>query len=205
MTVRLPFRGPEDLPAAVAAIRETVACGGVCAFPTETYYGLGCDPWNRDGVARVFTLKGRPQEKALPLVAADLAQVEELAELDGVWRERLHSVWPAPCSVVLPVRRLLPASGSTVAVRVPAHSLLRGLLARTGPLTSTSANAAGGPSPVTGEEVEAFLGPGLDLLLDGGRTPGGAPSTVLDLTVAPPAIRRMGAWEPPAAWDLQVV
>ena len=205
MTVRLPLQGPADLPAAVAAVREVVAQGGVCAFPTETYYGLGCDPWNRDGVARVFTLKGRPQEKALPLVAADLTQVEELAELGEVWRDRLRSAWPAPLSVVLRLRRYLPACGFTVAVRVPAHPLLRTLLARTGPLTSTSANAADGPPPVTGEEVEAVLGRGLDLLLDGGSTPGGAPSTLLDLTVVPSVILRKGAWEPPAAWDVQVV
>lgn len=195
----LPFSGEAHLPAAVAAVRETLAAHGVIALPTETFYGLAVDPFDPEAVARVFALKGRDAGKALLVVAASLAQAQELAVIPDPWHHRLAAVWPAPLTVIFQARRPLPGSGTTVAVRVPAHALLRALLAEVGPLTATSANLSGKPPALNPEEVRAMVGT-VDLLLDGGSTPGGLPSTLLDLTRTPPQVLRPGAFPVPAAW-----
>jgi len=196
---RLCFRTAADLPAAVIAVREVLQRHGVVVIPTETFYGLAADPRDPEAVAKVFALKGRDAAKGLLVVAADLAQAAQLAVIPPLWQQRLAKVWPAPLTVVFPARRPLPASGSSVAVRVPDHALLRALLAQVGPLTATSANLAGEPPA---REVEALgsVGEGADLVLDGGPTPGGAPSTLLDALTVPPRILRPGAFPVPAAW-----
>ena len=197
---RLPFRTIDDLDAAVVACRVVVARHGVIALPTETFYALAVRPDDPLAVDALLTLKGRPAEKALPLVAADLRQVEELVWVPPAWRDRLAQTWPAPLSVVLPVVRPLAACGATAAVRVPAHDLLRALVLELGPLTATSANRADAPALSEPARVAGDLGDGLELLLDGGPTPGGLPSTLLDLTVNPPKILRQGTFQPPPDW-----
>lgn len=197
---RLPFRSDSHLAAAVMACRTAFDRHGVVAIPTETFYGLAVRPDDAAAVEALYALKGRPAEKALPLVVADFAQAEELAVFPPVWAMRLAEVWPAPLSVVAPVRRPLAACRATAAVRVPAHRLLRALLRELGPLTATSANPSGGSAPCSPEEVEEGLGSLLALLLDGGPTPGGAPSTLLDLGIEPPKLLRRGAFELPAEW-----
>lgn len=203
MTLRLPFFAAGDLPQAAAAVREVIRDHGVCAFPTETFYGLGCDPRDPEAVARVFALKGRSADKALPVVAADVRQVLDLAAIEVAWLARLTAVWPAPLTVVLPVQAPLAAAGPSVAVRIPSHALLRSLLARVGPLTATSANPAGAAPTFTGDAALTSLGPGLDLLLDGGDTAGGMASTLVDLTRTPPILLRAGSWLPPREWGVK--
>jgi L-threonylcarbamoyladenylate synthase len=200
MTARLPFSTAADLPAAVAAVREVLARHGVVALPTETFYGLAVDPHDRIAVARVFDLKGREATKALLVVAASLQQVERLVVLDPRRRAALAAAWPAPLTVVLPLAAPLAAAAGSLAVRVPAHPLLRSLLARVGPLTATSANRSGAPPCATADTVAAALGGEVDLLLDGGATPGGAPSTLVDWTGERPAAQRVGAWPLPPDW-----
>jgi L-threonylcarbamoyladenylate synthase len=200
MILRLPFRAPAHLPAAVAAVREAVAAHGVVALPTETFYGLAVDPADAEAVARVFALKGRDFGKALLVVAASLDQVDRLVSLDAARRAALSAAWPAPLTVVLPLRRPLAAAAGSLAVRIPDHALLRSLLARVGPLTATSANRSGAPPSVTAGAVAAALGDEIALLLDGGETPGGAPSTVLDWTTERPVLLRPGAWQAPLDW-----
>jgi L-threonylcarbamoyladenylate synthase len=194
--IRLPFTSPAHLPAAAAAVRETLAAHGVIALPTETFYGLAVDPHDEVAVGRVFAIKGRDAAKALLVVAASLAQVERLVVLDDRRRTALAAVWPAPLTVVLPQRLPLAASPGTLAVRVPDHPLLRSLLARVGPLTATSANRGGVPPCVDAAAVAAALGGEVDLLLDGGPAPGGAPSTLVDWTGGEPVVLRPGAWSP---------
>lgn len=203
MTVWVPFRASADLPRAAAAVREVMGAHGVCAFPTETFYGLGCDPHDAQAVSRVFALKGRPGEKALPLVAATMDQVNTLAVIAEEWQQRLTRVWPAPLTVIVPVRTPLAAAGGTVAVRIPAHPLLRALLARVGPLTATSANRAGAQPAATPAALAADLCPEVDLVLDGADTAGGLATTLLDLTAVPPAVLRKGAWAPPREWGVK--
>lgn len=197
----LPFRSARELPSAVAAVREVLAAHGVVVIPTETFYGLAADPRDRQGVAKVFALKGRDAAKALLVVAASLEQAQELAVISEPWRCRLQDVWPAPLTVVFPAREPLPGSGTTVAVRVPAMDLLRELLAEVGPLTATSANVSGRPPAQRVEEL-GELGEQADLVLDGGTTPGGLPSTLLDATAAPARLLRSGAWAVPSHWLL---
>jgi L-threonylcarbamoyladenylate synthase len=200
MTARLPFRRPADLSAACEAVAAVHRAHGVVTLPTETFYGLAVPPEDGLAVARVFEIKGRPAEKALLVVVASLAQAETLVEIPGRWRDPLASVWPAPLTVVLPVRRTLPAAAATLAIRVPAHELLRELLGSTGPLTATSANPSGSPPISDPDLLVAVLGSSLDLVLDGGTTPGGLPSTVLDLAGRCPRVLREGAWRVPDEW-----
>ncbi|HNX50265.1 MAG TPA: L-threonylcarbamoyladenylate synthase [Thermoanaerobaculaceae bacterium] len=197
---RLRFGEIQDVGAAELACRDLLAAHGIVALPTETFYGLAVSPDDPAAVEALLTLKGRSAEKSLPLVAANLRQVEVLVELPPVWRARLVRVWPAPLTVVLPVRRALAACGRTAAVRVPAHPLLRTLLEALGPLTATSANRTGTPALAEPDAVARTLGDGLGLLLDGGVTPGGLPSTLLDLTYDRPKILRAGAFRPPSSW-----
>lgn len=197
---RLAFRAEADLPAAVVACRVALDRCGVVAIPTETFYGLAVRPDDAAAVESVLVLKGRPAEKALPLVAADLSQARELIVLSPVWATRLAGVWPAPLSVVATLHRPLAACGPTAAVRVPDHGLLRALLRELGPLTATSANPSGLPAPSSPEEVARSLAGGLALLLDGGETPGGRSSTLLDIGSEPPKLLRSGAFQPPREW-----
>jgi len=199
MTLRLPFHTPADLPRAATAVREVLAAHGVCAFPTETFYGLGCNPHDARAVERIFELKGRPGEKALPVVAATMDQVDALAVVEEAWQRRLARVWPAPLTVVVPVRVPMAAVGSTVAIRITAHRLLRSLLARVGPLTATSANRAGGPPAGTVTELSLEV----DLVLDGGDTTGVLATTLLDLTASPAVVLRTGSWLPPREWGVK--
>jgi L-threonylcarbamoyladenylate synthase len=201
MMQTVPLTLPSHLPAAVAAVREVLARHGVIALPTETFYGLAVDPGDEVAVARVFAIKGRDGGKALLVVAADLAQAGELAELDGARRAALAAIWPAPLTVVLPVRRPLAAAAATIAVRVPDHALLRSLLARVGPLTATSANRSGARPAAAAGEVAAALAGEVDLILDGGPTEGGVPSTLVDWTGAHPRLLRPGAFALPASWS----
>ncbi|HPC82975.1 MAG TPA: L-threonylcarbamoyladenylate synthase [Thermoanaerobaculaceae bacterium] len=195
-----PFHADSDLPAAAAACRAALDGHGVVAVPTETFYGLAVDPRDAAAVEAVLELKGRPADKALPLVAADLDQVAELVVLAPVWVARLAAVWPAPLTVVAPVRQPLPACGRTAAVRVPGHGLLRALLRMTGPLTATSANPSGLPALISPAAVAKAFGRGLALLLDGGDAPGGSPSTLVDICSEVPKLLRPGAFRPPREW-----
>jgi L-threonylcarbamoyladenylate synthase len=201
--LRLPFVASSDLLKAVAAVREVLSRHGVVAVPTETFYGLAVDPHDREALSRIYRAKNRASDKALSVVGASLGQLEALVEIREPWRARLDAVWPAPLTVVLPARRALSGAAATLAVRVPAHDLLRRLLFRVGPLTATSANVSGGTPTVDPAEVERVLGARLDLLLDGGRTPGGSPSTLLDCTVEPPIMLREGEWDPPEGWSVK--
>ncbi len=201
---RLPFTVESHLAGAADGVRAVLAGGGIVALPTETFYGLAVRPDDETAVRRVFALKGRPADRALLVVAASVAQLASWVRIASRWRARLEAVWPAPVTVVLPSARASAAAGAaTLAVRVPAHRLLRELLAELGPLTATSANASGAPPCTRPDDVARTLGHGLALLLDGGETPGGAASTLLDLTADPPVVLRAGAWRPPESWGVK--
>ena len=192
---RLRFLDGRDVREAAPAVRETVAAGGVVLLPTETFYGLGADPASRAGVTAVYRLKERPGGMPLPVLVPDWDRLEALVTVPPRYRVRLSRTWPAPLTVVLPARRALPAAagGGTLAVRIPAHDRLRALLYLVGPLTGTSANRHGVPPAVTSDAALAALGAAPDLVLDGGVTPGGEPSTLVDLTGSEPRILRRGA------------
>jgi L-threonylcarbamoyladenylate synthase len=173
--------------------------GGIVAFPTDTVYGLGAGISIGHAVEQVYQIKERPFSMALPLLLADKSQLAEVAEPVPAIAWRLADKFlPGALTIVLPKSQLVPdivtGSGKTVAVRIPAHpipvALARGLGT---PIVGTSANLSGKPSPLTADEVYAQLGNKIDLIIDGGRCPGGKESTIVDLTGETPMVLREGA------------
>jgi L-threonylcarbamoyladenylate synthase len=159
--------------------------GGLIAFPTETYYGLGVDPFNTEALARLFAVKQRQPDKPVLVLVAEQAQVSELAaEVPAVLHRLMTAFWPGPLTLVFPGRASLPSllTGGTgnVGIRQSPHPLAARLLAAFGgPITATSANRSGAPPATTAAEVQESLGSEIDLILDGGTTPGGAGSTLV--------------------------
>lgn len=170
------------------------ARGGVLGIPTDTLYGLAADPLSRAGCETIYALKGRPAEKAMPVLVSGTEHLEALGvRITPELLARLFNVWPAPLTVILPLAVPVAASGGspTLAVRVPAHEELRHLLEAIGPLTATSANRSGEPAATAADEV-ARLFPQLDLVLDGGPSRERRPSTMVDLTGPAPRLLREG-------------
>lgn len=188
----------DDLARAIDVLRR----GGVVAYPTDTLYGLAVDPRRQDALEKLFAVKGRPAAMAVPLIAADTQQALAAGHF-GVPELRLaQAFWPGPLSIVVPAapgicRRAL-GDGETVAVRVPAHAVGRALAAGLGfCITATSANRSGEPPTARPGDVAASLGARIDLLLDDGPAPGGAPSTIVAMGPDGPRLVRAGA----LAWD----
>ena len=183
---------PEDL----RSLRDFLASGGVAAVPTETYYALAADPTSAKGVSRVFELKGRDAEKALPVLFAGPEQLRGLGVEETDALRRVLPLWPAPLTAILPVASPIPCGGDdgSLAVRMPAREDLRTLMRHTGPLTGTSANMSGSPPLSDPNEIEIAFGGALDLLVDGGVTPGNRPSTLVDARFDPPRVLRRGAY-----------
>lgn len=169
------------------------------AFPTESFYGLGADALDPEAVVRVFRVKGRPPDKPLLVLVDSLDMAARVATAIPAAASRLVArYWPGPLTLVLAARPGIPealtAGTGTIGVRIPGHRLALALVRAAGvPVTAPSANPHGAPAPRTAGETLAGLGGGVDLVLDGGPTPGGPPSTVLDVTVTPPRIVRLGA------------
>jgi len=173
--------------------------GGIVAFPTDTVYGLGASINIRHAVERVYQVKERPRSLPLPLLLADKSQIAEVAELvpQAAWR-LADKFLPGALTIVLYKSKSVPdiitGGGKTVAIRIPAHPLPLALIQGVGtPIVGTSANLSGKPSALTAAEVYAQLGNKVDLIIDGGRCPGGRESTIVDLTGEVPLILREGA------------
>jgi L-threonylcarbamoyladenylate synthase len=180
---------------AAAILRQ----GGLVAFPTETFYGLGAAGLDAAAARRVFAAKGRPASMPLLLLVDSLAMAASVAaEITPRARELMERHWPGALTLILRATPSIPtevtAGTGTVGVRVPAHAVARALVRALGePVTAPSANPTGASPPVTAAEVLAQLDGAVDLILDAGATSGGAPSTVLDVTVEPPRVIRQGA------------
>ncbi|MBL0274727.1 MAG: threonylcarbamoyl-AMP synthase [Anaeromyxobacter sp.] len=168
----------------IAEAAAALRAGAVIAYPTETFYGLGALAVDGAAVERLARAKGRPDGKPLPLLAADLAQVEAVAVLSPLARRLAGACWPGPLTLVLPARPglhpLLTGGGATVGVRVTGGEVAAALaLAAGGALVSTSANLAGAPPAASPADLDPALVARLDLVLDCGPAPGGLPSTVV--------------------------
>jgi len=178
--------------------------GGVVAFPTETFYGLGAAALDAAAARRVVAVKGRPDGKPLLVLVDSAAMVEVVArEIPPRARELMARYWPGPLTLVLPARPEVPdevtAGSGTVGVRLSPHPVARGLVRALGaPVTAPSANRSGQPAPTTAAAVFADFRDRIELVLDGGVTTGGEPSTVLDATVDPPRVIRAGALRMPS-------
>lgn len=180
--------------AALDGVVAAVAAGEVVVIPTDTVYGLACDPGNAAAVERIYAIKERPAGLELTLLAASRADVEEAVDLDETARRLADRFWPGPLSIVAPVgrRRLaIPRNGTTLSTRVPGHPLLLELLSRTGPLASTSANRHGAPAATDADSARAALPEAVAIVLDGGPAAGLA-STIIDCSRTPPEVLREG-------------
>lgn len=162
--------------------------GGIVAYPTETYYGLGVDPFNEQALARLFKVKNRPSVKPVLVLVADRGQVALLArEISGAALRLMDRFWPGPLTLVLPARSelspFLTGGTGTVGVRLSPHPAALSLLqAFAAPLTATSANRSGQDPAVTAGEVQTAFGSEVDLILDGGKTPGKKGSTLVGVS-----------------------
>ena len=178
---------------------DAVLAGRVVAYPTDTLYGLAVDPRQAGAARRLFALKVRTPDRALPLVAADVAQVlTTLGPLTDAERRLADACWPGPLTIVMrteaPLAPAVTGRAGTIAVRVPAHAVARALARAVGhPVTATSANRSGREACATADDVWAALGESIALLLDAGPTPGGAPSTIVRLEPDGPRLLRAGA------------
>jgi len=183
-------------PGAIEAALAVLSRGGLVAFPTDTVYGVGALAFDSSAVERVFAAKGRDVAKALPILLADAESASRVAEpLPDEARKLAKAFWPGPLTLVVRKLACVPeavSQGNTIGLRVPDHPVAIALLRASGPLAATSANPSGGPNPLSADEVVSGLGDKIDLVLDGGKTPGGRPSTVVDCTVEPPVLVREG-------------
>ncbi len=191
----------------VAAGAALLARGGIVAYPTETFYGLGALASQAGALARLVAAKLRPEGKAVPLIAADERQIEAVARLDDPLARLLaRRFWPGPLTLVLPalshVDPVVTGGGGTVAVRIPGHPVARELARLAGgAVVSTSANLAG-EAPVTRPSaLSSALVARLDGVVDGGETPGGLASTIVSVVGGAPTLVRAGAvpWDEVAA------
>lgn len=198
MTVTRRSDDPEAVALAVAALAD----GSVVAVPTDTVYGLAVDPYQPEAVRRLFALKGRPSDVALPVLVARQDQIEALAgRLVGIAGALADRFWPGPLTLVVPRRAGFavdlggpPSFRKMVGIRWPAHPLTEDLCHRLGPLAVTSANIHGAPPATTAAQVEqAFVGADEPaVILDAGEC-NGIPSTVVECRGSVPACLRNGA------------
>ncbi len=183
---------PDVFESALRVLRS----GGLVAFPTDTVYGVGSLAFDDKAVRSIYLAKGRSPEKAIPILLGDAADIEKVAlMLPDSARRLADRFWPGALTLVVRKRPELPETVSatdTVGVRVPNHPVARTLLRAAGPMAVTSANMSGQASPWTASEVLQQLAGRIPLIIDGGRTPGGMPSTVLDCTKEQPVILRAG-------------
>lgn len=190
----LPADDTDSLTRAVALVQA----GEVIAAPTDTVYGLVCPFDSSRAIERLYWVKERPPEKALPVLLGDESQLAQVIDgpIPQEAQELIARFWPGPLTLILAARPHLPpvltAGGSTVGVRIPNHPFLRALARGAGPLASSSANRSGGPECRTAAEVLAQLEGRVPLLVDAGPSPHGQASTVLDLSGPSPRILREG-------------
>ena len=195
MSEKLPSGIQKQVERGISILKQ----GGIVAFPTDTVYGLGACVSIHQAVERVYTVKERPRNMALPLLLADTSQITEVANyVPPIAWLLIDNFLPGALTIVLPKSNSVPdivtGGGATVAVRIPAHPVPVALAKGLGtPIVGTSANLSGRPSPLTADEVCSQFGNKLDLVIDGGRCPGGKESTVVDVTGETPVILREGA------------
>ncbi len=185
-----------DREGAGAAIEKAVhvlQSGGVIAYPTETFYGLGVRFDNHESLKKLYDLKKRPREKAMPLIIGDigllgmLVSPQWLGKIPAPASLLMGKYWPGPLTLLMPaiegLSEYVSAHTGKVAVRVPGKSLALALARKAGfPVTATSANPSGMPPADDGGKVSAYFDGSLDLIVDGGKTPGGLPSTIVDVS-----------------------
>jgi L-threonylcarbamoyladenylate synthase len=178
---------------------ESISQGGIIAFRTDTFYGLGADPSNEAAIKRIRELKGREDDKPILLLISDEQQISRfISKQSSLFAEVAKRFWPGPLTIVGPARDELPedltAGSHTIGLRLPADENARAIVgACGGALTATSANLSGQPEARSASDVARYFPTAIDLIIDGGEVNAIRPSTVLDLSGAEPRIVREGA------------
>jgi L-threonylcarbamoyladenylate synthase len=191
-TVILSARQSGAIPQALEILNR----GGLVAFPTDTVYGVGALAFDSAAIESIYTAKNRPIEKAIPVLIGGPEDLNKItADIPLIAAKLARRFWPGPLTLVVPKHPDLPevvSATPTVGVRVPDHPVARALLRAAGPMAVTSANLSGAASPSTAGEVSRQLNGRIPLILDGGESPGGVPSTVVDCLGTELAILREG-------------
>ena len=175
---------------------QALSSGGLVAFPTDTYYGIGCDLFDKRAIERIYQLKQLPKTHELSFICIDLAEVARYAVVDNAAYRVLRRKTPGPFTFILPATRLVPdlvlRRQKTVGIRVPDSPIALALVRQLAhPLISTSAATPGGEVLIDAKDIKEQLGHGLDLVLDGGYK-ANEPSSVIDLTGPEPVVVRQG-------------
>ncbi|HTP29542.1 MAG TPA: L-threonylcarbamoyladenylate synthase [Anaeromyxobacteraceae bacterium] len=175
---------------------QSLSSGGLIAFPTDTYYGIGCDLFDKRAIERIYQLKQLPRSHELSFICADMAEVARFAIVENVAYRVLRRKAPGPFTFVLPATRLVPdlvlRRQKTVGIRVPDSPVALALVKQLAhPIISTSAATPDGEVLIDARDIKERLGHGLDLILDGGYR-ANEPSTVIDLTGPEPVVVRLG-------------
>lgn len=191
-TIILPASGPD----AISRALEVLKGGGLVAFPTDTVYGVGALAFDAIAVESIYSAKNRPIEKAIPILLGGPEDLDKVTtDIPPIAAKLAARFWPGALTLVVSKHPKLPdviSSAPTIGVRVPDHPVARLLLRAAGPMAVTSANISGEASPQTAEEVNRQLNGRIPLILNGGESPGGVPSTVVNCLGTEPVILREG-------------
>ncbi|MBN2466799.1 MAG: threonylcarbamoyl-AMP synthase [Deltaproteobacteria bacterium] len=186
-------------PRSIKSAVDVMRAGGVVAYPTETFYGLGVDALSGGAIRKIYSIKKRdPSQPLLILISHYDLLSEYVAMVPEIARKLTERFWPGPLTIIFSasprIPSLLCAGTGKIAVRISSHPIARALAAAMDvPITSTSANLTGLPSPTMPEEVFNQLHSKIDMIIDGGKTMGGMPSTIVDVTMSPLQLVREGA------------
>ena len=198
--LKINARNPDE--SLITKAVQILKRGGVIAYPTETFYGLGADGHNEKAIEKIFLIKGRDSTNPLSVIIGDLAHLRDLVrEIPEGAVRLMEAFWPGALTLVfrasLSVTPRLTAGTGKIGVRISSHPIATALAkALHQPLTATSANPSGAGECTSAYEVLECLGNQIDAVIDGGLTSGGAGSTIIDITTHPPLILREGAISP---------
>ena len=195
---RLPTTTDEEREAAVEAASLAIQRGGLVVLPTDTVYGLAADAFDKDSVQELLDAKGRGREMPPPVLVSAATTLDALAVRVPSWaRALVEEFWPGALTLVCHAHSSLQwdlgDTRGTVAVRMPDHPVALEILERTGPLAVSSANVTGQPAATEADQAEEMLGEDVEVLVDGGTSPGGEASTIVDATTTPGRVLRVGA------------
>ena len=180
-------------------VAKVIRDGGVVVYPTDTLYGLGANALDSTAVLKVFQIKQRELSKPITLAVSDEKMLEKIAEVNATAKKIVQTCLPGPLSLLLKKKDIVPmeltAGGFKIGIRIPDHPVALSLIHTLGfPITATSANISGQPAPVSAMQAQNQIGKKVDLIIDSGLTKIGLPSTIIDLTIDPPEITRVGAF-----------
>ena len=182
----------------IEEVSSILVAGGVVAYPTETFYGLGTDGQNEEAIRKIFLIKGRNFRNPISVIIGNANDVRGLVkEIPELALRLMEKFWPGALTIIFKasphVSPILTAGTGKIGIRLSSHPVATALAKKLGrPITATSANLSGKQECTTADEVVQGIGDQIDAVLDGGQTPGGSGSTIIDVTTDPPAILREG-------------